>query len=335
MWDETIHEMNFHDMLSSYVGENVHVTLGYQDYLRIIQDHLQSLYGERANWKKCVEQYFSSAEYQKHCHMVGHYEEIPILTREQIEKMIQEDEEYHRLTEEFLHLTTDIRNKHPSLECDSLFRAAEMIGILPEQKRDGLYRWIISREGLSNTQEQKITENLRQSLTTLFLTEDVLSTLFVPGLQLSFPNVGTAMTQQKGKYYYRGENAYYGSSKPGFFRQRKSETFPGAAMLADYLILNEACFFLEQFDAVKHWGPSAPNYLALAQHYGIKTPMMDLTSNFKTALFFACCKYQNGKWQPLTKEDFERKEARSNVPINGDSRYGIIYRSPAEITDMR
>lgn len=61
------------------------------------------------------------------------------------------------------------------------------------------------------------------------------------------------------------------------------------------MILDEACFFLDNFDAIKYWSPSAVNYLALAQHYGIKTPLLDLTSNFKTALFFACCKYRDGQ----------------------------------------
>lgn len=91
------------------------------------------------------------------------------------------------------------------------------------------------------------------------------------------------------------------------------------------MILNEACFFLDNFDAIKYWGHSAVNHLALAQHYGIKTPLLDLTSNFRTALFFACCKYQDGQWRPLTKRDLD----------GGDPRYGILYRSPTEITGIK
>ena len=57
MRNETIHERHFHDMLSPDVGENIHVTMGYQDYLRIINNHLRTLYGEYADWEKCIEKY--------------------------------------------------------------------------------------------------------------------------------------------------------------------------------------------------------------------------------------------------------------------------------------
>ena len=65
--------------------------------------------------------------------------------------------------------------------------------------------------------------------------------------------------------------------------------------------------------------------------------MMDVTSDLLTALFFACCKLENdGKWHPLTKDDFEKEDSRVNVKkLGGDSRYAVIYRSPSEITDMK
>lgn len=81
---------------------------------------------------------------------------------------------------------------------------------------------------------------------------------------------------------------------------------------------------MDKFDAVRHWSASSINYVALAQHYGIKTPMLDITSDLKTALFFACCKYENDQWRPMTRNDF----------ANSNKKYGILYRSPTEITDM-
>lgn len=33
------------------------------------------------------------------------------------------------------------------------------------------------------------------------------------------------------------------------------------------------------------------NFKALAQHYGLETSLLDLTNDFKTALFFAICYY--------------------------------------------
>ncbi len=102
--------------------------------------------------------------------------------------------------------------------------------------------------------------------------------------------------------------------------------------LADLLILDEACFFLDQFDAVQKWSPSCVNYHALAQHYGIKTPLLDITSDLKTALFFACCKYENHQWRPMEKKDFVHKQDGTGAK---DSRYGVLYRASTEITDMK
>ena len=55
------------------------------------------------------------------------------------------------------------------------------------------------------------------------------------------------------------------------------------------LRLNEGCSFLDNFDAVKYWNISNISYVALAQHYGLKTIMMDVTSDLMTALFFTSC----------------------------------------------
>ena len=44
-----------------------------------------------------------------------------------------------------------------------------------------------------------------------------------------------------------------------------------------------------QFDIVPYWEAklSDANYMALAQHYGFETLLLDITNNAKVALFFA------------------------------------------------
>jgi FRG domain len=43
------------------------------------------------------------------------------------------------------------------------------------------------------------------------------------------------------------------------------------------------------------------NYEGLAQHYGLQTDLIDLTQDFDTAAFFACCKFNdNGNWEPMS-----------------------------------
>ena len=55
MRQETFQEKSYHDMLPSDLKSTAHVTFGYQDYLRIIQEHLQTFYGHRADWSQCVD----------------------------------------------------------------------------------------------------------------------------------------------------------------------------------------------------------------------------------------------------------------------------------------
>ena len=53
------------------------------------------------------------------------------------------------------------------------------------------------------------------------------------------------------------------------------------------------------------------NNTAIAQHYELKTPYLDLTSNFDVASFFATCSYN--------------ENTKSYIPYNGDSQIGVIY----------
>ena len=330
MREETFQEKLYHDMLPPDFQKNSHVTFGYQDILRIIQNHLKTFYGQRADWSQCIDAYFRSPWYDNFCHSPNRCEDIPIITAEELYKMIQENETYQTNIENFLKLNQTIRGAGENVKPDDVFCAAMMLGIAPDQKTPGLFNWIISREELSDEEKKNIYERISANIKLLSMIIDLFSTLFVPGMQITFPGIGTMMTQQKSKYFYRGENAFFGSSKPGIFRS--VNPLSPMRRLANYLLLDEACFFLDQFEAVRKWTPSSVNHRALAQHYGIKTPLIDITSDLKTALFFACCKYENHKWRPMNKQDFSNN--RGDIK-GGDSKYGILYRSPTEITDMR
>lgn len=157
---ETLQEKSFHDMLPPHFAAIAQVSFSYQDMLRIAQDHLKTFYEDRADWKKCIERYFHSAEYQDNCHYVSTCEDIPIVTTEQLHRMIQEDEQYQVKVKEFLNFQQAIEADRQSVALDDLYHAAELLGIHPEQKSVGLYNWIISRDGMSSEEEIIIKEPL-------------------------------------------------------------------------------------------------------------------------------------------------------------------------------
>jgi len=68
------------------------------------------------------------------------------------------------------------------------------------------------------------------------------------------------------------------------------------------------------------------NLDALAQHYGFATHLMDLTNDFKAALFFATCKYvpDTDSYRPLTQADINKDE---------DTKFGYIFHAPDWIID--
>lgn len=324
---ETLQEQAYHKLLSPDITDKTQVSFCYRDYVQSIQMILQTFYGARADWNQCIQQYYHSSEYQGQCHLPKSCEEIPLITTDDLRQMIAEDEQFHTRRDEFLALSEKIRKSMPHKDPQELLHAASLLGILPSQNSDSLYHWLILRDGMTAEEQQSIETAIRSNPGQLAAVITLFSSILISGELLTFPSIGTAMTQPKSRYFYRGESAYYGSSRPSMYRF--GDSGDPVRMQARQLTIEEARFFLRQFDAVKHWEVSGVNYLALAQHYGVPTPMMDLTSDLKTALFFACCKYEHHRWRPLNRKDFAAGSGSK------DPQYGILYRSPTEITSMK
>ena len=87
-----------------------------------------------------------------------------------------------------------------------------------------------------------------------------------------------------------------------------------------------------QFDIVPYWEAklSDANYMALAQHYGFETLLLDITKNAKVALFLATCQYDwdTDSHLPLTQKDIDREPTADANP-----RFGMTFHSPDWVTD--
>lgn len=329
-------ERAFWEMLPIELQNVAQVTNSHQHRLAIVQNRLMDFYNDRADWKKCLKKYYNSDAYRMGCRRVTNLNEVPELSEADVYEMIRQAENDECMISELLSLRNAITNadsKQPTTP--EMYRAAEILGILPDSEF-GLNSWLVNLSDLTETERHETEEKIRNhsGIVSIILTS--LMDFYLNGFVETYPQCGTVLTQPKRRYYFRGENAFYTSSKPSLARNVNLHLPNHIIEMLLWLRINEGCLFLDNFDAVRKWPvEKSVNYIALAQHYGLRTMMMDVTSDLKTALFFACCKYENGRWRPLKQSEIAEKDSRDNIArLGGDSRYAILYRSPTDITEM-
>lgn len=116
-------------------------------------------------------------------------------------------------------------------------------------------------------------------------------------------------------FLFRGQSGFYDPSTPSLLRKKKGRfvvenIFYEEFMLAlkDHPLIR---LFWEGIELCGHRYFFEVNYYGLAQHYGFKTRVMDLTSDLDVAKFFAVTDYN------------EKTDTYS--PVIDESRYGVFY----------
>ena len=114
--------------------------------------------------------------------------------------------------------------------------------------------------------------------------------------------------------YYRGECEYHAECKPSLYRKNMTE----AKQFVERVKYEELCILIEKYPLVKYYqkgmgfkfpdGTIKGNELsidkmALAQHYGICTELMDFTVDKFVAAFFACTKYNEDGTYSINDEE--------------------------------
>lgn len=182
-------------------------------------------------------------------------------------------------------------------------------------------------------------ESMRQSVdhmpmnvkaTRLGMYTEFLGPKYINGTLFSTRYGKTIITFDSKRHLYRGENQIFSCSIPSLNRKlkgldtRQQELYRAVANLR----VTQFSKFVWGFNIVRYWQEriSDINYKALAQHYGFDTHLLDLTNNFRVALFFATCKYvpETDSYAPLSKKDIEDNDAY---------KYGMIYHSPNSAID--
>lgn len=116
-------------------------------------------------------------------------------------------------------------------------------------------------------------------------------------------------------FLFRGQSGFYEQSSPSLLRKREGRYVVENIMFEEFrLALNDHPLIRLFRDGIVLGGHRyyfEVNYYGLAQHYGLKTSVMDLTSDMEVAKFFAVtdCKDGTDKYTPVIDE----------------RRYGVMY----------
>ena len=144
------------------------------------------------------------------------------------------------------------------------------------------------------------------------------------GVVIDYP-YGRIIQQADSGHYYRGENQLFPESTPSLYRKIKQFSTEEEKNLYRFVAdmrIGEFKTLLNKFQHVINWDYCDILYDILAQHYGLETDWLDITSDFNVALFFATCfwDHKEKKWKPLTKEQTE---------VDNQHKYGMIFHMPS------
>jgi len=100
-------------------------------------------------------------------------------------------------------------------------------------------------------------------------------------------------------YLFRGQGRDYPKNRPTLYRQEKDEF----ELFIQHLKIMEFRNFLLHLPQLRFFESNNYHidYVGLAQHYGLQTDMMDLTSDIDVALFFAMCDIPKGGTEYVCK----------------------------------
>ncbi len=126
---------------------------------------------------------------------------------------------------------------------------------------------------------------------------------------MEFPGNRLIAVPNQGYHLFRGESGNFPKSNPTLYRKEwcLTEKIEFDLQMYDFIqVLNDHPRIKESIEA-----GVAINYKGLAQHYGLRTNILDLTNSSLVAAFFATTDYDS--------------ETDTYAPITDNTRVGVLY----------
>lgn len=305
----------------------------------LIKNVLMDIYGERGSCEHNLRRYMHSTEWALDCRIVENVQQIPTLNIDQIKQQIQWES---AMQKKALTMQRFVQSYSGKLTDDDYYSLASEMGLAPSQCpwEETLFPHVLDLWVSSDEESREIQSKVEKHKKQIAYMGNIMMDYLSDRQLVSYKQPGTdkrriLFSQGYGRNFYRGENAFYGQSRPSLYRKISEDPQEATVQrLIGFTRISEFSLWINKLKCVKHWH-SDTFHGAIAQHYGIPTNGIDITSDLKVALFFACCSYEQSShsWRPLKKEEFEKNNSRPDVAcLGGDSRYGVIFSAPADIS---
>lgn len=307
-----------------------------------LENFTKEVYGERGQFDISIKRYFCSEEWCQNCRHVESIEKVPTISEEKIKQQIRWEE---AMRGKALRMQQFVAGHRGEISDEDYCAIAADMGLAPNSCRweETLFPHVVNLWVSSEEEGNAIQKQMEENKHLIAIMGNMMMDALSDRQIISYPQPGTGrlramLSQGYARNFFRGENAFYGKSKPSLFRNVPSD--PEEAMIhriLGFTRMYEFSLWIEKMDSVRQWPYGDVFHGAVAQHYGVPTNGLDITSNLKVALFFACCIFDRdlNSWRPLQKKEFENADSRPDVArLGGDSRYGMIFCAPVDISLM-
>jgi len=301
-----------------------------------LESYTKQLYGERGTFSHNLRRFFDSDEFLNGCRNPVRIEDIPELNFDNIKDLIEQEKRFHDLSNNIMDVW-EKKQKRGEMTTDDYYEIAGIMGLCPGHHGwyKTLFPHLVDLFVSSEEEGHEINENVKSQPNIVKIMVKVMSDGMRRGQIINY--YGRCMwSQGYARNYFRGENAYNVQCQPSLYRRLPNDSAAAELhIIIGNLRMVEFSLWLNSISFIQKWPFGDVFHGAIAQHYGILTNGLDVTSDIKAAIFFACCRYENGSWRPLRPTEYYHKDSREEVVRrSGDSRYGILFAMPADISNM-
>lgn len=301
-----------------------------------LEQFAKRVYGERGSFDSSLRRYAGSAEFLQACRAPQSVEDVPEITLDDVKRIVRRDAELKALAADVA-AKIDVQ-QGKGLEDGFVLEAAGVMGIAPGASDwpDVLFSHLVDLFVSSKDEADEVMGMVREADVGDFSAMLAMLSDQVRGNMVLERHGRWFLSQGYARNMFRGENAYNVRCQASIYRELPDDPEAARAELtAREVRVCEFGLWLNQLSFVRDWPFGDVFHGAIAQHYGIPTNAIDVTSDPLTALFFACCAWDGSAWKPLCASETAETGSRTKVDARGgDSRYGVLFIAPVDVSCM-